>query len=214
MVEVSGSAPSLRARRGAPRVTKRRAETRERLLTAAFKVFAERGFGRVGIEEVCEAAGYTRGAFYSNFDSLDELFFALYEQQAGHTLTQVNEALAGASADEGLPALIDRVVNALRIDRTWVLVRTDFLLYAARNPDVAAALIRHREAMRETLQPVVADMVDPAAMPPGLREPQAMTAAIIDIHDAAAAKLLLEPDLTALRPWLRDLLTALLSPPR
>jgi AcrR family transcriptional regulator len=46
------------------RVTRRRAETRARLLDAAFGVFATRGFGRASIEEVCEAAGYTRGAFY------------------------------------------------------------------------------------------------------------------------------------------------------
>ena len=56
-----------------PRVTKRRAETRQRLLDAALLVFAEDGFGRVSVEDVCERAGYTRGAFYSNFSSLDEV---------------------------------------------------------------------------------------------------------------------------------------------
>jgi AcrR family transcriptional regulator len=37
------------------------------MLDAAFEVFAARGFGRATVEEVCDAAGYTRGAFYSNF---------------------------------------------------------------------------------------------------------------------------------------------------
>ncbi|MCP9211987.1 TetR/AcrR family transcriptional regulator [Streptomyces sp. NEAU-Y11] len=219
MADVSNSALDRRALRtgrradGTPaRVTRRRAETRERLLAAALAVFAERGFGRAGIEEICETAGYTRGAFYSNFDSLDELFFALYEQQAAHTMTQVHAALAGATPDEGLPSLLDRVISALLIDRTWVLVRTDFLLHAARDPQTAAALIRHREAIRETLQPVVVGAVDLAAMPPALRDPEALTAAVVTVHDAAATRLLLEPDLTTLRPWLRDMLTALLSP--
>ncbi len=55
-------------RDGTPtRVTKRRAETRGRLMGAATTLFAEKGFGQVGIEQICEAAGYTRGAFYSNF---------------------------------------------------------------------------------------------------------------------------------------------------
>ncbi|WP_231991276.1 TetR family transcriptional regulator [Mycobacterium ulcerans] len=43
------------------RVTKRRAETRARLVDAAFRVFADKGFGHVRIEDVCAAAGYTRG---------------------------------------------------------------------------------------------------------------------------------------------------------
>ena len=71
------------------RVTKRRVRTRANLLDAAFAVFAAKGFGRVSIEEVCEAAGYSRGAFYSNFDSLDELFFALYQQRADLIAEQV-----------------------------------------------------------------------------------------------------------------------------
>ena len=61
-----------------PRVTKRRAETRANLIEAAYRVFADKGFGQVRIDDVCAAAGYTRGAFYSNFATLDELFFALY----------------------------------------------------------------------------------------------------------------------------------------
>ncbi|MET8180531.1 TetR family transcriptional regulator [Streptomyces sp. NPDC005336] len=221
MTEASNSAVDRRALRtgrradGTPaRVTRRRAETRERLLNAALTVFAERGFGRVGIEEICEAAGYTRGAFYSNFDSIDQLFFVLYERQAELVMAQVHDALAGATPDEGLPALLDRVIDALLIDRTWVLVRTDFLLYAARNPDTATALIQHREAIRETLQPVVAGVVDLDTMPPALRDPEALTAAVLALHDAAAGRLLLEPDLATLRPWLRDMLTALLSPRR
>ena len=51
------------------RVTKRRAETRARLLDAAFQVIADKGFGHVRIEDVCTAAGYTRGAFYSQVAS-------------------------------------------------------------------------------------------------------------------------------------------------
>jgi AcrR family transcriptional regulator len=60
------------------RVTKRRAETRQRLLQAALEVFAQEGFGRSTVDQVCARAGYTRGAFYSNFATLDELFLAAW----------------------------------------------------------------------------------------------------------------------------------------
>ena len=62
--------------------TKRRPETRRRLLDAALAVFAEKGFNGARIEDVCAAAGYTRGAFYSNVATKEELFFALCDDHA------------------------------------------------------------------------------------------------------------------------------------
>ena len=49
-------------------------------MAAAVAVFAERGRDRLSVEEICEAAGFTRGAFYSNFADKDALVLALIEQ--------------------------------------------------------------------------------------------------------------------------------------
>ncbi|MEU2778510.1 helix-turn-helix domain-containing protein, partial [Streptomyces sp. NPDC007162] len=99
---------------GAPqRVTRRRVQTRARLLDAAFTVFAAKGFGRVSIEEVCEAAGFSRGAFYSNFSTLDELFFALYQDRADLIGRQVADALALDGPGLDVPASVDRVTEVL-----------------------------------------------------------------------------------------------------
>ena len=57
--------------------TRRREQTRARLLDAAHEVFAEVGMDAASVETICERAGFTRGAFYSNFESKDELFLAL-----------------------------------------------------------------------------------------------------------------------------------------
>ncbi|MGW4006476.1 TetR/AcrR family transcriptional regulator, partial [Streptomyces nigra] len=126
------------------RVTRRRVRTRANLLDAAFAVFAAKGFGHVSIEEVCEAAGYSRGAFYSNFDSLDELFFALYRQRADLIADQVAGALAVDGPGLDVRAAVDRVTEVLLLDRDWLLVKTDFLVHAARDPAVAATLLEHR----------------------------------------------------------------------
>ncbi|MYW15704.1 TetR family transcriptional regulator, partial [Streptomyces sp. SID2955] len=98
------------------RVTRRRVRTRARLLDAAFAVFAAKGFGRVSIEEVCEAAGFSRGAFYSNFATLDELFFALYQERADLIAAQVTDALAQDGPDLDVPAAVDRVTEVLLLD--------------------------------------------------------------------------------------------------
>ncbi|EUA06552.1 bacterial regulatory s, tetR family protein [Mycobacterium kansasii 732] len=113
------------------RVTKRRAETRGRLIEAAFRVFADKGYGHVTIEDVCEAAGYTRGAFYSQFDSLEELFFLLYDQWAARTAEQVRAAMEGSEPVTDLPSVVERIVDTLLFERDWLLIKIDFLLHAA-----------------------------------------------------------------------------------
>src|SRR5947207_16020547 len=59
----------------------RRAETRQALIDAAAWVFVERGFVGASVEAIAERAGYTRGAFYSNFASKQELFGELLQQR-------------------------------------------------------------------------------------------------------------------------------------
>lgn len=55
----------------------KQAETRSRLLDAAEQVFLRRGLAGSSVEEIADQAGFSRGAFYSNFKSKDELFVEL-----------------------------------------------------------------------------------------------------------------------------------------
>jgi AcrR family transcriptional regulator len=71
------------------------AQTRKDLLEAAARVFAERGYERASIEAITEEAGYTRGAFYSNFSSKAELFTELLQERAYGAYRQ----MAAASAE-------------------------------------------------------------------------------------------------------------------
>ncbi|MGO9787954.1 MAG: TetR/AcrR family transcriptional regulator [Solirubrobacteraceae bacterium] len=192
-------------------MTRRRPETRARLLDAAFGVFAARGFGRASIEEVCEAAGYTRGAFYSNFDTLDELFFALYTERSDLLAHHVAAGLAHAPTD--IPELLAQAVQALMVDRDWILVSTDFRLYAARNPEVAAALRAHRNKLRDALATTLAPAIDRSPLPASLRTPDGLARAVMAIHDGATTELLLDNDPAQFKSWLTDLLTALLDHP-
>jgi AcrR family transcriptional regulator len=59
----------------------RQAETRQALLDAAARVVIERGLAGASVEAICAAAGFTRGAFYSNFDSKEQLFVELLQQR-------------------------------------------------------------------------------------------------------------------------------------
>ncbi|KUM86693.1 TetR/AcrR family transcriptional regulator [Streptomyces pseudovenezuelae] len=193
------------------RVTKRRVRTRANLLDAAFSVFAAKGFGRVSIEEVCEAAGYSRGAFYSNFDSLDELFFALYRQRADLIADQVSGALALDGPGLDVPAAVDRVTEVLLLDRDWLLVKTDFLVHAARAPEVARTLLEHRARLRRAIADRLARTRGHAELPAVLVDVEGAAHAVVAAYDGVTVQLLLDGDLERARVWLKQLLTALLT---
>jgi AcrR family transcriptional regulator len=195
----------------APRVTRRRVRTRANLLDAAFAVFAAKGFGRVSIEEVCEAAGYSRGAFYSNFDSLDELFFALYRQRADLIADQVSAALAQDGPDLDVPAAVDRVTEVLLLDLDWLLVKTDFLVHAARDPQVAETLLEHRARLRRAIADRLARTRGLAGPPAVLGDIDGAAHAVVAAYDGVTTQLLLDKDVEGARVWLKQLLTALLT---
>jgi AcrR family transcriptional regulator len=193
------------------RITRRRVRTRANLLDAAFAVFAAKGFGRVSIEEVCEAAGYSRGAFYSNFGTLDELFFALYRERADLIAQQVADALAVDGPDLDVPASVDRVTDVLLLDLDWLLVKTDFLVHAARDPAVAQTLLEHRARLRRAIADRLARARGHTALPAVLGDSDAAAHAVVAAYDGVTTQLLLDKDVDGARAWLKQLLTALLT---
>jgi AcrR family transcriptional regulator len=74
----------------------RKEQTLERLLEAARTMFVKKGLAATSVEDIAEAAGYTRGAFYSNFDGKPELLLELLRRD--HDSAQAN---LRAIAEEG-----------------------------------------------------------------------------------------------------------------
>jgi AcrR family transcriptional regulator len=141
-----------------PPLSRKRRQTQARLLDAALDAFAERGFYGTSVEDVCERAGFSRGAFYSNFSSKEELFVALYDRQATRSL----EALTALAPSEhaSLDAVIADLVAAVPQDRRWFLVSTEFALHAVRNPDVRTALAQARAHVRASFAARFAEVLD------------------------------------------------------
>src|SRR3954452_23252232 len=71
-----------------------RDDTRDKLFEAAARVFDEQGINAASIEAVAAAAGFTRGAFYSNFASKDELIFAMLENHVEQAVKRCLDLLA------------------------------------------------------------------------------------------------------------------------
>ena len=125
--------------------------TRARLLEAATEVFAERGFGDTSVEAVCERAGYTRGAFYSNFSDKDEVVLALLEQHSRQSVREVAGLLASSFDPSGFIQSLKvrgEQQRSSKENRRWGLLSAEFWLYSLRNPKARKMLAEHRRHIR------------------------------------------------------------------
>lgn len=196
----------------ATRVTKRRAETRGRLIDAAIEVFAEKGYGQVTIKDVCTAAGYTRGAFYSQFESLEELLFVIYHQWTAQIAEQVRSAVDAGDPVNDLPGIIARIVETLLLERQWLLIKVDLLAVAARNPQLAQRWSIHRGQLRRTIEELL--IARGIGSHESIGSAGETAQAVIAIYDGLATQLILENDDGAARARLIQLLNAVLTPGR
>ncbi|MEU7632430.1 TetR/AcrR family transcriptional regulator [Nocardia sp. NPDC049220] len=183
------------ATRTAPtRATRRRTETRNRLLAAAYEAFAEEGFGRVTVERVCERAGFTRGAFYSNFSSLDELFLTMWEQRSAAMLTAARVILDDIAAEctAEVSTVVERLERAVPVDEDWYRITTEFTTHALRTPTLRKVMSAREEAIVATLMPTILT----ALLRVGRRvpNPHALGQALIAVHDGTSVQVLMEPD--------------------
>ncbi|MFG3281064.1 TetR/AcrR family transcriptional regulator [Streptomyces sp. NPDC048111] len=177
--------------------TKRRPQTLARLLEAALDVFAESGFGAARIEDVCRRAGYTRGAFYSNFSSKEELFFALFDAHAARELERI-AGLAARTEDHDLSvARIAALLAHVEPDeRTWFLVTTEFTLYAIRNPRAAARLADHDARLREEAAALLGALLTRAGLRPRV-ELTELVRVVVALREGALGQSYVEPDVLA-----------------
>jgi AcrR family transcriptional regulator len=129
-----------------PRTRPHRAETRRRVLDAAFAVFSERGIAASSLNEVAAAAGLTKGAVYSSFDSKDDLVLALMEE---HAAVRIQSSLAevGSSGDT-ITAIADVLASAMRTDAAWHRLLAEYFAMAHHDPSRQAALRDKRREVR------------------------------------------------------------------
>ncbi len=138
-------------------VSRRRAETRDRLLVAAIDVFARIGVDQARVEDISEQAGYTRGAFYSNFADKADLIVALLQRQgelASQVVrTSIGQVLAGPRPD-GFEALVNAALDAFADNiptDNWLLAEMSLRFAAMRDPELGKHLEAFERQQRATL---------------------------------------------------------------
>jgi AcrR family transcriptional regulator len=137
----------------------RKRRTRSGLVETARKVFLERGFHGASLDEIAEAAGYSKGAVYSNFASKADLFLAVldahYEQRA--------RAYADVVLDESDLEAAYRAVARFRLEAQarepeWEGLLLEFWTYAARRDDLREALVERRERFLDLIAGLIEEL--------------------------------------------------------
>ena len=184
--------------RGDAHRSPRREATRQRILDAAREVFAERGVIGGSVEDICERAGFTRGAFYSNFTDKDDVLDALVEREHTRllehldaTFVEVDREVEEADSLEAvLAGMVDRILRSIPVDRQLSLIQTELEIFAIRRPDHARRFLETNNRFRER----IGALIDEAMRRYGrelLVDPSVITDAIVAIAERSVRRALL-----------------------
>jgi AcrR family transcriptional regulator len=113
----------------------RREQTRDDLIAAAYRLFTEGGFHATSLDQIAAAAGYTKGAVYSNFDSKEDLFFAVYERRVAEAEAQMRELFAGDVA-AGLDRIAADTTGRINRDDGWLAAFFEFWAHVIRRSEL------------------------------------------------------------------------------
>ena len=139
--------------------------TRRKLLDAGLRVFARDGFEAARIEDIAAASGHTRGAFYANFETKEDLFVVLLEEQAVKRVGELSAVLERSkTAQAALKALRAAYLERAN-DPRWAMLTLEFKLFALRHGKHAKLAAAHRrirasmnfDAIKKFLPPQLCD---------------------------------------------------------
>jgi len=186
---IPSAAPKPRQRRP------KREEVRDRLIEGAMHAFALKGFGGASIDFICAQAGFSRGAFYSNFDDKEALFFALYDQRIDRLYTRLGRiAEVVQASDQPWQTIADHLRDPDPDELQWDILNKEFILHALRNEAAQQRLRASRQGSKERLSEILISLEANLADHP--EQLDQLCRFIIALHEGELTQLGLDPALT------------------
>ncbi len=181
-----------------------RDDTRDKLFEAAARVFEEQGINAASIETIAAAAGFTRGAFYSNFASKDELIVAMLED---HVEQAIRRNLDLLSRHQDLQDYIEayRKIDHTRQDPLGraPLLHMEMILFVARAEKRRPELAKRLRARRQMLTEIVAIISKHEGK--NFENPGWVAAILLALEDGFRLHRLIDPETTPPDSFLRAL---------
>jgi TetR/AcrR family transcriptional regulator, transcriptional repressor of aconitase len=172
----------------------KQAKTRSSLLRSAAKLICRKGITEASVDEIATSAGYTKGAFYANFKTKEEMFLVMLDEAYAEELERLEAHLPGEGAPaEEVRASAEDFISFVRSDPEWPRLYFEFVVYAARNPEFRDELATRNRAMRERIAEIVRNWAsDFPAQPPFPYEDLATM--LFCMADGFLIQQLVEPD--------------------
>ena len=180
-----------------------RDDTRDKLFEAAARVFEQDGIGSASIEAIAAEAGFTRGAFYSNFRSKDELIVAMLEDHVERSIRRNMEILAQhTNLDDFIAAL--KTMDRGRQDPLTrsPLLHIEMILFVARaekrRPELAKRLRARRKLIADIVEATLKDKANGERL-----NPPWMASVVLALEDGFRLHRLIDPETTPADSFLR-----------
>lgn len=171
------------------------ARTRSSLMGSAARLFAERGLERTSIDELAEAAGYTKGAFYANFRNKEELFLAMLDERFAQRLESLDRIMASdEDVEEQAREGGEDFMRYIRTDPDWQRLFFEFAAYASRNDEFRTELLERYRSLRAR----IAELYETRARRLDVETPipfETVALMTFAMANGVALEQLLEPDL-------------------
>ena len=180
-----------------------RDDTCEKLFEAAARVFEEQGIGGASIEAIAAAAGFSRGAFYSNFKSKDELIIAMLEEHVEQSIRRNLDLLARHKSPSDYIDALKSMDRSLQdpLGRS-PLLHMEMILFVARAAKRRPELAKRLRARRK----LVADIVETTLKNSGKTrsvDPAWAGAILLAMEDGFRLHRLIDPETTPADSFLR-----------
>jgi AcrR family transcriptional regulator len=172
------------------------ARTRAGLMSSASRIFCRRGLEKASVEEVAREAGYTKGAFYANFRSKEELFLAMMDEKFAAEIDRLDEALrSGEDLDEQARHASEDFIRFASGDGEWPRLFFEFAGYAARNDQFREEFMARYRAMRERVTTLYQRRVAELGVEPPIDAVEKVAVMTFCMANGFLMEQLLEPDL-------------------
>jgi AcrR family transcriptional regulator len=170
-------------------------DARERLLAAAAKLFAERGYRAASVDDVATEAGFSKGAVYWHFDSKEDLLHTLIDERVRKRTEVLLARLAEAPPEVDTGHEVgDRYMQMLTEDPDLVLLAVEYWSLAVRNPKLRKRYAERERARRKALGTALRVRQEHKGTPDvGLPTEEAATA-FLALASGLAMERLIDPD--------------------
>lgn len=172
-----------------------RAQTRTRLIDTARQLFVTNGYGGTSIRDIADRAGYSQGAFYSNFASKEEVLLELLRAHMEAEAVQLSRVMdSDGRTPEQVFEELESWAATLNSDAAWCMLSIELQLHANRSPAFADKYRNVWDAHRAGLGRVIGKLFATFGRTPPA-EPEELAAAFMALaHGLALQGIGTRPD--------------------